>query len=153
MDLWSHLHQKKVNQNLNLIPFIDLLSCLIIFLLFTSVWSQLSMIQLGSSVHAKRTHEEKAVSGNKDVNILFVINQRGYTVFVSKKRRFFPKTKGEYPTQKLFKFMSQLKKVYAQKKDIILSMSNHLPYQYLVQGMDIMLASGFSNISISSEEL
>ena len=38
----------------NIVPFIDLMSVLIIFLLITAVWTQVSMIQIGSSVYGKK---------------------------------------------------------------------------------------------------
>ena len=40
---------------LNLVPFIDLMSVCIIFLLITAVWTQVSMLQLGSSVYSQQT--------------------------------------------------------------------------------------------------
>ena len=39
--------QRKQVVELNLVPFIDLMSVCIIFLLITAVWTQVSMVQLG----------------------------------------------------------------------------------------------------------
>jgi len=36
------------NVDLNIVPFIDLMCVCIIFLLVTAVWTQVSMIQIGS---------------------------------------------------------------------------------------------------------
>jgi len=46
--------RKNITVELNLVPFIDLMSVCIIFLLITAVWTQVSMIQIGSSVYGKR---------------------------------------------------------------------------------------------------
>ena len=46
------------NADLNLVPFIDLMSVLITFLLITAVWSQVSMIQLGSSIYGKKQENQ-----------------------------------------------------------------------------------------------
>ncbi len=46
---------RKTNIELNLVPFIDLMSVLITFLLITAVWTQVSMIQIGSSLYGKKT--------------------------------------------------------------------------------------------------
>jgi biopolymer transport protein ExbD len=40
---------RSVDVDLNLVPFIDLMSVLITFLLISAVWTQVSMIQLGAS--------------------------------------------------------------------------------------------------------
>ncbi len=45
--------------DLNLVPIIDLMSVCIIFLLITAVWTQVSMIQIGSSIYGKKTSDEK----------------------------------------------------------------------------------------------
>ena len=42
--------KKEVAVELNLVPFIDLMSVLITFLLITAVWTQVSMIQIGNSL-------------------------------------------------------------------------------------------------------
>jgi biopolymer transport protein ExbD len=39
--------RQSLNVDLNLVPFIDLLSCLVLFLLVTAVWRQISVIPIG----------------------------------------------------------------------------------------------------------
>ena len=46
---------RSVDFELNLVPFIDLMSTCISFLLITAVWTQVSMIQIGSSIYGKKT--------------------------------------------------------------------------------------------------
>ena len=46
---------------LNLVPFIDLMSVCIIFLLITAVWTQVSMIQLGSSIYSNKTEDRPII--------------------------------------------------------------------------------------------
>ena len=41
--------KKSLDSELNLVPFIDLLSCLISFLLITAVWTQISAIRVAQS--------------------------------------------------------------------------------------------------------
>jgi biopolymer transport protein ExbD len=45
--------------DLNLVPIIDLMSVCIIFLLITAVWTQVSMIQIGSSIYGKKSTDDK----------------------------------------------------------------------------------------------
>ena len=53
--------KKSSNVDINIVPFIDLMSVLIIFLLISAVWTQISMIQIGSSVYGQKTSDEKIV--------------------------------------------------------------------------------------------
>ena len=49
---------RKTSLELNLVPFIDLMSVLITFLLITAVWTQVSMIQIGSSIYGKKSDDQ-----------------------------------------------------------------------------------------------
>ena len=50
--------KKEATFDLNLVPFIDLMSVMITFLLITAVWTQVSMIKLGSSIYGKQNTDE-----------------------------------------------------------------------------------------------
>lgn len=50
----------KLNTELNLVPFIDLLSTLVLFLLISAVWLQISSIQGSVSVKGKRSVSNEA---------------------------------------------------------------------------------------------
>jgi len=39
--------KKPLNAELNLVPYIDLLTCMVAFLLITAVWTQLARLQIG----------------------------------------------------------------------------------------------------------
>jgi len=47
--------KKSVNADLNLVPYIDLLTCMVAFLLITAVWSQ-----LGASRRTRRGKAKRA---------------------------------------------------------------------------------------------
>lgn len=59
---------RKTNLEVNLVPFIDLMSVLITFLLITAVWTQVSMIQIGSSVYGKKS--ETKTENPPDVDVV-----------------------------------------------------------------------------------
>ena len=52
-------NKRSINVDVNIVPFIDLMSVLVIFLLITAVWTQVSMIQLGSSIYGQRAEDEE----------------------------------------------------------------------------------------------
>lgn len=154
MDIQSHLNSKTIDGELNIIPFIDLLSVLIIFLLFTSVWSQLSMIELGSSIHGKQVDESSVVLKNKNAsNLSLSVLQKGYLLRFSGGRLFISKKSGNYDTEKLRAWLKTYKKKFPKQTTVALSMSNQLEYQFLVEAMDNLLAENLSNLIISAGEI
>jgi len=46
--------KKSLDAELNLVPFIDLLSCLISFLIVTAVWTQIAALKVATGDAAKR---------------------------------------------------------------------------------------------------
>src|SRR3569832_500254 len=64
--------KKSVNADLNLVPYIDLLTCMVSFLLLTAVWSQLARLeahQKGQGQAGEDTPPEKQFKLVVDVNV------------------------------------------------------------------------------------
>src|ERR1700761_4302429 len=95
--------------DLNLVPIIDLMSVCIIFLLITAVWTQVSMIQIGSSIYGKKNADEKLEPPPK-VEIPFRLDVRadGYRVIIGRQEMSFPKVNGAYDRDRL---MVEVKKI------------------------------------------
>lgn len=151
MDIQSHLRSKTIDGELNIVPFIDLLSVLIIFLLFTSVWSQLSMIELGSSIHGKQVEESSPELKNKS-NLSLSVLKKGYLLRFSGKSIFLSKQNGEYDGAKLKLALQSYKKKFPKQITVAISMSDNLEYQFLVEAMDYLLSENLSNLTISAGE-
>ena len=84
---------------LNLVPFIDLMSVCIIFLLITAVWTQISMIQLGTSVYSKQIDDTPPAPLTPDLSIPFRVDVKegGYQVILGSNRFLIPlKRNGAY---------------------------------------------------------
>ncbi len=143
--------RRKANLELNLIPIIDLMSVLITFLLITAVWTQVSMLQIGSSVYGKRSDTEK-VKPPPDAGIVLRldIKRKSYILTVGKKKYFLAKVSGKYDREGLAKKLEGVKKRYPKKTDVALSMSDDLAYHNLINGMDVLLNSGFVQIAIAT---
>ncbi|MBE8221849.1 MAG: biopolymer transporter ExbD [Bdellovibrionales bacterium] len=149
MDIQSHIRSNTIDGELNIIPFIDLLSVLIIFLLFTSVWSQLSMIELGSSIYGKQVEDSpKNVKNNSSLSL--AVAKNGYLLRYSGRSVFFAKKNGNYDGVKLKSFLKSYKKKFKGSTTVAISMSNNLEYQFLVEAMDYLLSEGLANLSISA---
>ena len=143
---------RAVSVELNLVPFIDLMSVLITFLLITAVWTQVSMIQIGSSLYAKKDESQAPpkLTPNADVALKVDVKAEGYVLTVGTQIISLPKINSNYDHEGLIGQLQRVKQLYPEKVDGIVSMSDEIPYENLISTMDQFLISGFPNISIAT---
>jgi biopolymer transport protein TolR len=141
---------RKVSLELNLVPFIDLMSVLITFLLITAVWNQVSMMQIGSSLYGKKNENQQSpqIPPDADVVLKLDILANGYVLTVAKQSINIPKQGGEYDDVGLAAQLEKTKQLYPNKTDAAIAMSDELPYERLIRGMDGFLKAGFPQISV-----
>ncbi len=137
---------RSTNLELNLVPFIDLMSVLITFLLISAVWTQVSMIQLGASFASPRDPEQdiKTPPPLEDLVLKLEIRDKGYVLFVGKDVRSIPKVKGEYDKDSLTADLNKVKQMYPDKGNIKMAIEDAIVYDHVVSAMDIGLKAGFS---------
>ena len=143
---------RKANVDLNLVPFIDLMSVCIIFLLITAVWTQVSMIQLGSSIYSKKTSEEPVIPPPFSEVILRVdVLPEGFRLLIGKELIPIPKlSNGNYDKDKLVANLNKVKEKYPDKVDGVTSVRDNVYYKHLIEAMDALLIAGFSQVSITT---
>jgi len=142
---------RKATVDLNIVPFIDLMSVCIIFLLITAVWTQVSMIQIGSSIYGKKTAQESVQPPPRaEIPFRLDILKEGYRVIVGRSNTDVPKVNGAYNIQGLLLELKKVKELYPEKVDAVVTILDELPYESLIHGMDALLSSGFPEISVST---
>ena len=149
-------NKKEIAVELNLVPFIDLMSVCIIFLLITAVWTQISMIQLGSSLYAKKTEAEPMKEVPPYAHIPFRVNvlENGFNVLIGKERFDIPLINNkQYNEKVLFKKIKEIKEVYPEKNDVIVASRDKVKYEHLIAAMDALLNGGFPEITIATGDM
>lgn len=140
---------RKKNFEPNLVPFIDLMSVLITFLLLTAVWTQISMIQIGSSVYGKKSPDKPPkITEDTQIPLKLEITDKGYALTVAKQLFKYPMVNGEFDEQSLLQQLEFVKQQYPTKADGAVAMQDDLPYEELIRGMDVMLKAGFGQLSV-----
>jgi biopolymer transport protein TolR len=143
---------REVDVELNLVPFIDLMSTCISFLLITAVWTQVSMIQIGSSIYGKKTDTGQVVQPQKEQFILKIdVNKEGYSISAGKQSLRIPKINGEYDDTQLVTQLKEIKTKYPEKVDGMIGLLDDIKYDELIKGMDSMMTAGFPEISIATQ--
>jgi biopolymer transport protein TolR len=137
--------------DLNLVPIIDLMSVCIIFLLITAVWTQVSMIQIGSSIYGKKTTDDKPEPPKRsEVPFRLDVLKDGYRVIIGQQQMRFAKNAGQYDVDKLTAELKKIKVLYPDKSDATITVLDELPYETLIGGMDALLTAGFPEIAVAT---
>jgi biopolymer transport protein ExbD len=137
----THMDSRKpVNAELNLVPFIDLLSCCISFLLITAVWTQLDRI-------AVRASGDGAVTGEADgpPALLVVIDEAGYRVRDRDLTVTIPKHEGQYDRVALG---VKLHEWAGGRNAVEFSSADGIRYEEVVGAMDTAYGAGLHDVSL-----
>ena len=136
--------------SVNLVPFIDLMSVLITFLLLTAVWTQVSMIQIGSSIYGKQKDPSPQMPTQVEVVLKVDVKPSGYVLTIGKQILSLPLLNGLFDDEGLVSQLKRVKQLYPDKQDVILSVSDELEYEKLIAAMDGLLKSGFPQIAVAT---
>ena len=137
--------KKSVNADLNLVPYIDLLTCMVSFLLITAVWSQLARLeahQKGQGQAGEDTPPEK------QFKLVVVVNDEGFNVVADQDQQPIPKKGTEYDYEKLGTELKKLKDAHPDKGDVQVASEDQIKFEVLVRTMDTALTARFPDISL-----
>jgi biopolymer transport protein ExbD len=143
--------KRSAHFEVNLVPFIDLMSVLITFLLITAVWTQVSMIQIGSSIYGKKSGDQ-VVPLTPDVDKVLKVDVRrdGFFVTVGLETTLIPMKGQDFDQDALLELLKKAKLLYPNKIDAMIAVEETLSYESLIVGMDMILKAGFPQISVAA---
>jgi biopolymer transport protein TolR len=143
--------KKPLDATLNLVPFIDLLSCCISFLLITAVWTQLARMDV--------TQKGQGAAGAQDekppeptVTLTLFVNKDGYTFAKSTgESTDIPKKGEEYDYARLADVLKDAKTAYPDKNDVQVKADDDVIYNNIVHTMDVVLSAKFPDIGLGDK--
>jgi len=146
--------KKSLDAVINVVPAIDLLSCLITFLLYTAVWTQISRLQvqqLGTGAP-----ETEQTDPSRTVIVTLAMGERGFNLSTSLGASFDIPTLGREPDGKvrfdlkaLGERLKQLKSEYPETAAITVSAEDTVHYGGLVQVIDACLGAGLVAVAVT----
>ncbi len=147
--------KKSVNVELNIVPFIDLMSCLTAFLLVTAVWVNIAQINIQPK--GKSRDMTTVVTEDDKVILSILVQADRITIGLSRLDQFFPITKiGE--DQDWVKFESTLKEqkassYFTERTDLEIAAESTtaqpVKYQDIIHAMDIAIKVGFLDVGLT----
>jgi biopolymer transport protein ExbD len=141
--------KKPVDSELNLVPYIDLLTCMVTFLLITAVWTQLARIdvtQKGQAQSAEQTDEKPP-----ETRLVVVVNEDGFLIAggAAGDQKPIKKKEGKYDYDTLAAILKEVKKTYPDKRDVHIASDDGIQYQFIIQTMDTALTAQFPDIALT----
>jgi biopolymer transport protein TolR len=135
--------RKDVNGELLLVPYIDLLTCMIAFLLITAVWTQLARLEV------QQKGQGEATTGDApQTKIAVLVHRDGFAVVVNREQHPLPQQGGDFDYRALAAELKRLKESFPDKVDLQVLSEDPIKFEVLIKTMDAAMASGFPDISL-----
>jgi biopolymer transport protein ExbD len=135
--------KKSLTAELNLVPYIDLLTCMVAFLLITAVWSQLAQLNISQKGRGGEQDEPPSMA-----RIAVVVGQEGINVVVNQDREVVPDKQGEPDFVALGALLRKAKGQFPDKNDVQIASEDSVLFDRLTGVMDTTIAAGFPAVSV-----
>lgn len=142
--------QRPEDEELNLTPFIDLFSTLVVFLLLTAVWLQINSL----STNVENTKDTNSASRDAKVSLAVTILKNKIEMSEDDKATQLPlelTSKGLLDSKSLIKELNEWRQRYPKRKDIVLNTQNEIPYSYMIQVFDVLVGQGWSDVGVNTQ--
>jgi len=141
--------KKSLDAELNLVPFIDLLSCCISFLLITAVWTQIAGLQVASSGGPP---EQPKVESTIDGKLL--LTEKGYSLSMAGAAIEIPKVAGKdavtaFDRKALAEKLKTLKISLPEQSAITVQPEDAVAYADLVETVDTCMGEQLRNVTVA----
>jgi len=141
--------KKALDAELNLVPFIDLLSCCISFLLITAVWTQISGLQVASSGGPPDQQKQEST-----IDVKLLLTEKGYSLTMAGAQIEIPKVNGRdgapsYDRKTLDEKLKTLKASLPDQSAITVQPEDAVAYSDLVETVDSCLGQQLRNVTVA----
>ena len=141
--------KKALDAELNLVPFIDLLSCCIAFLLITAVWTQISGLQVASSGGPPDQQKQETT-----IDVKLLLTEKGYSLTIPGANIDIPKVNGKdgvpaYDRKTLGEKLKTLKGSLPDQSAITVQPEDAVAYSDLVETVDACIGEQLRNVTVA----
>ena len=150
--------KKSVNVELNIVPFIDLMSCLTAFLLVTAVWVNIAQINIQPK--GKTRDQSNVQQDDEHVTLSVLVQSDRIWVGLSRVNEFqdIPKKADDQDWEKLETTLKEHKAsaFFADRSDVEIAgestTASPVPYQDIIHAMDVAVKVGFIDVGLSDPQ-
>jgi biopolymer transport protein ExbD len=140
--------RKPVDVDMNLVPFIDMMSVLVAFLLLTAVWTNLAQINIKPG--GVGTDTEQQPPQPPPINLSVLVAQDGLWIGTTTSQpRKIDKQGEEWDFDALAEALAYYKKesgIFTDRDDLEIAAEDTVQYQTVITAMDTAVANEFKGI-------
>jgi biopolymer transport protein TolR len=140
--------KKSLSADLNLVPYIDLLTCMVAFLLITAVWTQLARLE----VQQRGQGQVDSPEAPDPLRIAVAVHDGGFNVIVGPEQKPIPLkvdgAGGALDYARLEAELRAVKKLHPDKTDVQVLSTDPMVFDTLVKTMDAIVNAGFPALSL-----
>jgi biopolymer transport protein TolR len=140
--------KKSLDAELNLVPFIDLLSCCIAFLLITAVWTQIAGLQVASSGGPPDQQKQEST-----IDVKLLLTEKGYSLTMAGAAIDIPKVNSKdgtaYDRKALSEKLKTLKASLPDQSAITVQPEDAVAYSDLVETVDTCMGEQLRNVTVA----
>lgn len=141
--------KRALDFEINLVPFIDLLSCCISFLLITAAWSQLARIETNQKADPPgSTRQDNSKRNRVDIQIDaagFKLMVPGDDVPVN-----IPRKGTDYDWKGLETRLMAVRAKFPAVTNVVVAGMDRVPYKEMVHAMDVCVKLGLKDMSLGA---
>ncbi|MBT4761121.1 MAG: hypothetical protein HOO06_05425 [Bdellovibrionaceae bacterium] len=141
--------KKKVNVELNMTPFIGLFALLVVMLLLTAVWNNISALSTNTS--ASTASDEASPPPKNQVNLTVTILTKGVEMAENTKGNVIPHLSGEVNKASFITALQVWRSKYPKRKDLVLNTENGVTYKMLITVFDTLVGEGWHDVGVSTQ--
>ena len=133
---------------MNLVPFIDLLSACIAFLLMTAVWT--SLYRADASLAHPGSGPREELSPPADVTLGVLLEPAGAVIVSGAKREHLAAgASGQVDERELMAALGRLKAAHPDRRDLRVAVSAGVLFDALAEVLDAGHAAGFAELAVA----
>lgn len=154
--------KKAVDAEINLVPFIDLLSCLISFLLISAVWTQITSLQV-TQTGGLTSESDPPPPDETTIDVRVTLTDRGYILSLAGNPVELPKANVEkvdsaggtttvmgFDTKALGEKLKVVKTQFPAQKAVTVAAEDAVVFDDLVLTIDAIVALDLPDISVTA---
>jgi biopolymer transport protein ExbD len=135
--------RKEVDSDLNLTPYIDLLTCMVAFLLIAAVWTQLARLSV-----AQKGQGEGETTDVQLPRLAVAVHGDGFNVIVKDDQTPIPKTARGLDFARLTDELKRVKHAHEDQTTMQIISDDTVVFEILVRTMDAAMSAGFPDVSL-----
>lgn len=142
--------KRSANAELNLVPYIDLLSTLICFLLITAVWQQIEALSTSSPQAPSSESSPPTPPDPNKIDLSVSLYTDRVEMVVNQDKTPIPFINGNPDYSRILEALKSWKTRWPERRDLVLHSDSQAPYKHLIGLMDLFNETEFPDVGVNT---